>query len=148
MSEQKVSRADEQEKAREQLRQMFPPGTTVSTVLRHVTSSGMSRSISVIHADTAGPDDVSWLVARAMGEKIDPKHGGIKRGGCGMDMGFDLVYSLSRTLYPEGFTCIGEVDRAMSRGRSCPSNDHSNGDRNYNPHQHRDGGYALRHRWL
>lgn len=32
---------------------------------------------------------------------------------------------ISRVLYPQGFGCIGE---------GCPSNDHSNGDRDYTPH--------------
>jgi hypothetical protein len=57
-------------------------------------------------------------------------------GGAGMDMGFALVYNLSRSLYPNGFDCIGE---------SCPSNDHVNG---YNRSHHADGGYALQQSWL
>lgn len=65
---------------------------------------------------------------------------GLTVGGCGMDMGFHLVYNLSRVLFPSGFECIG---------KGCPSNDHSNGDRNYEPHRHTgDGGYAIKHRWL
>ncbi len=132
-----TDRADAQESACAELRNLFPPGSTVHTILRHVSRSGMSRAISVVGA---GSNDVTWLVARAMGEKIDPNHGGIKVGGCGMDMGFALVYSLSRTLYPgDSFQCCGE---------GCPSNDHSNGDRDYSPHVHSDGGYALRQRWL
>lgn len=42
--------------------------------------------------------------------------------GCGMDMGFHLVYSLSRVLFSPkqgGFECLGI-------GHYCPSNDHSN----------------------
>ena len=42
----------------------------------------------------------------------------IRVGGCGMDMGFHVVYNLSRALYRDGrFVCMGE---------DCPSNDHSN----------------------
>lgn len=33
-------------------------------------------------------------------------------------------------------------------GHGCPSNDHCNGDRDYTPHHHNSGGYALKHRWL
>lgn len=40
-------------------------------------------------------------------------------------MGFHVVYGLARTLWPDGYGCIGE---------HCPSNDHSNGDRDYTPH--------------
>ncbi len=140
----------EQQEAQELLRQEFPPGSTAYTILRHVSRSGMSRTISVVNAKS---EDVTWLVARAMGEKFDPTHGGIKVGGCGMDMGFHLVYGMSRTIYPDGFTCIGDTDgfSALLNGfRSgwCPSNDHSNGDRDYTPHNHSDGGYAVSQRWL
>lgn len=158
----------------EQLRAMLPPGSTVKTILRHVSRSGMSRSISVI----IGSDDYSWLVARAFGDKIDQKNGGLKVGGCGMDMGYHVVHSLSATLYRDGFGCIGLTGPVgsypLSRER-CPSNDHNNGDRDYTPHGqrgprylpnlagtpegqaasikslkhwHKSGGYALRHEWL
>ena len=30
-------------------------------------------------------------------------------GGCGMDMTFALTYSLSRALFPNGFTCTGSL---------------------------------------
>jgi len=72
-------------------------------------------------------------------EGYDRRHEGAKASGCGMDMGFALVYDLSRILFKEGFECIGE---------HCPSNDHSNGDRDRTPHKHSDPGYALNHRWL
>lgn len=52
-------------------------------------------------------------------------HDAVKMGGAGMDMGFALVHSLSYALFPDGFGCIGD---------GCPSNDHSNGDRDYTPH--------------
>jgi hypothetical protein len=120
-----------QAEAVDELRAMLPPGSEVKTILRHCSRSGMSRSISVV----IDGEDLTWLAARAMGEKFD-RYGGITRGGCGMDMGFDLVYSLSRRLYPDGFGCIGE---------RCPSNDHCNG---VAGPAHESGGYALKHRWL
>lgn len=129
----------EQAEAIERLREWIKPGDTVYTILRHVSASGMTRAISVVIQDEDGPHEVDGTVARAMGEKFDNRHGGIRIGGAGMDMGFHLVYGLSRTLFPDSFDCIGE---------GCPSNDHSNGDRDYTPHRHSDGGYALRHRWL
>ena len=118
------------------LREILPPGTIVTTVLQHVSRSGMSRSIKCVMADPEiGVWDITGYVAAALSTVRDSRYG-IKRDGCGMDMGFDLVYSLSRTLYPTGFDCIGE---------GCPSNDHSN--RREAAH-HADGGYALRQRWL
>ena len=123
------------ESARKVLEERIKPGDTINTILRHVSRSGMSRSISLLKGD----EDITYFAAALMGDKIDSKHGGIKIGGCGMDMGFALVYNLSATLFPDGFNCIGE---------RCPSNDHANGDRNYSPHRHSEGGYALRQRWL
>lgn len=137
---------NERAEATERLRELLPPGSTVHTIARHVSRSGMSRSISLVIGDENGqPWDISWLAARAMGDRIDRTHGGIKIGGCGMDMGFALVYNLSLTLYPNGHPCIGDGGTYATR---CPSNDHSNGDRNYRPHTHSDGGYALRQQWL
>lgn len=136
----------ERDEAIAQLRGLLPPGSTVHTVLRHVSRSGMSRSISPVISWDDVPSDVSWLVARALGEKVD-RYGGITLGGGGMDMGFALVYNLSSALYPDGFTCIGTGDPDVW-GSRCPSNDHSNGDRDYSPHAHRSGGYALRQAWL
>lgn len=165
--------------AQEFLRAIIAPGDTIYTILRHVSRSGMSRSISCMIIDKDGePVDVSGFVARAIGERFDRDNGGVKVGGCGMDMGFHLVYTLSYTLFPDGFGCVGA---------RCPCNDHSNGDRDYTPHGavtgcredvctchddtawsspksyllgcsscgchraehwHTDGGYALTHRWL
>jgi len=125
----------EQAEAREKLREMLPPGATVSTILEHTARSGMSRSIKCVIADGGEVRNITGYVATALGTKRD-RYWGITRGGCGMDMGFDLVYSLSRALYPDGFLCIGE---------GCPSNDHCN--RVAGP-AHESGGYALKQRWL
>lgn len=130
----------EHEQAKDKLREMLKPGDTVYTILRHVSSSGMMRHISLVTKDM---QDITHLAAVVLGEKI-ADDGGLKRGGCGMDMGFDAVYQLSRYLFPDGFTCTGKHEP----GNYCPSNDHTNGDRNYEPHHHASGGYALCQRWL
>lgn len=136
-------RTEEREKALESLREMLPPGSTVKTILRHCSRSGMTRAISPV----VDGEDISWLVCRAIPSfKFNQRHGGITMGGCGMDMGFALVYNLSSTLYRDGFECIG--DGEGFRSGWCPSNDHSNGDRDYTPHHHDSGGYALRQEWL
>lgn len=143
----KARKAREQAEAQATLREMFPAGSVVTTVLAHVSQSGMQRGIKVMHGSADGSvEDVSWLVARATDQRLHDK-GGIKVGGCGMDMGFHLVYGLARTLYgaPGAFTCTGE--------RACPANDHVNdrGDDRTAGYRkgrvHSDSGYALRHRW-
>ena len=108
------------------LRDDLKPGDTINCILRHVSKSGMSRSISLLKGDS----DITYFAALAMGKKIDQKNGGIKIGGCGMDMGFHLVYNLGWCLFPEGFKVEG-------RGRN---GDMSGWDK--------DGGYALKQRWL
>jgi hypothetical protein len=133
----------------EELREILPPGTKVYTVLRHVADSKMTRWISPIVIDiddrSGKPKirDISYLLKWAFPShfQTDKRWEGLKRVGVGMDMGFDLVYTLARLLYREGFECIGE---------GCPSNDHSNGDRDYTPGHcvHSDGGYALTQEWL
>lgn len=106
----------EQQEALDELRRLLPPGATVHTILRHVSRSGMSRAISpVLLRDGKSPFHLTGLVSHLPGMKRS--YDGIEMGGCGMDMGSALVYDLSRRLYPNGFSCIGE---------SCPSNDHSN----------------------
>ncbi len=121
------------------MRETLKPGDTVYTVLRHVSRSGMSRAIDLYKLSDGEPQWLSRLAARATGDTFDEKRECIRVGGCGMDMGFHLVYGLSRVLFKDAFQCIGE---------RCPSNDHSNGDRDYTPHLHSDTGYALRQRWM
>lgn len=115
----------EREKARENLREFIKPGTTIYTVSRHTSRSGIYRAIDAFVMRDGEPVRISFQVAKACGLRYDRKHEAIGMGGCGMDMGFALVYDLSYYLAPGGFGCIGE---------GCPSNDHSNGDRSYVPH--------------
>ena len=130
----------EQQAAAARLRELVKPGDTVYTVLRRVSASGMSREISLHVIIDNEPYWITGLAARAMGDRTS-KRDGIIVGGCGMDMGFHLVYNLGRTLWRDGVPCAG--------GR-CMSNDHSNGDRDRSDTTkvHNDGGYALQHRWL
>lgn len=129
----------------DKLREIFPPHSTARTILRHVSRSGMRRSISVIGQDCA---DVTFWVARAMGERIDQKNGGIIVDGCGMDMGFSLISNLGYALYPSGYPCTGSRD-------TCRSSDHHQG-RTYRGERvpysaeeiHPSGCYAINHRWL
>ena len=126
----------ERQEAIERLRERLKPGDTIYTILRSVSRSGMSRHISTMIARDGQIDDVTWLVARAIGCRRNDRDGGIVITGCGMDMCFEVVYLLGQALWPEGFLCVGD---------GCQSNEHVNGDRNYAPHHHKDGGYALRY---
>ena len=89
------------------LRRLLKPGSTVWTNLRSVSSSGMSRHIS-LHTISHGrwhgkPEtdlrDISGMVARALDYKQGDHDGALVVGGCGMDMGFHVVHTLSYTLH-------------------------------------------------
>ena len=128
-----------------QLRKILKPGDTVHCVLRHVSRSGRFRRIDFYKLGKGGERFLSGYIAKVLGLKLHDD-GGLGVSGCGMDMGFHVVYGLSSTLWPRGFKCLGEG----KPGRRCPANDHSNGDRDYTKghlHPHA-GGYALRHAWL
>lgn len=151
----------------EQLRELVKPGDTVYTTIKHVSRSGMQRSIDVHVIRDNEPRWISRYVADAIGATFDERREAVKMGGAGMDMGFALVYKLSHALFSDGFGCIGEGDTPGSPGR-CPSSDHLNGDRDYTPHAnnadrlgadgslctchtdhwHTSGGYALNQRWM
>lgn len=139
MSMSKQDKAAKQE-AVDSLRKLVKPGDTIYTKLIHRSRSGMYRVLDVYIIKDNAPLRLSWSVAIVAGAGYDKRHEGVRAGGCGLDVGFALVYSLACALFRDpGFMCIGE---------GCPSNDHSNGERNYEPHKHSDPGYALKHRWL
>ena len=92
------------------LREWFPKGSTVYTILRHVSKSGMQRQISVVcleHDAARGihPTHPNFAVATVL-DRPRKRGGGsdaITCNGCGMDMGFDLVYSLACALHGDGY---------------------------------------------
>jgi hypothetical protein len=133
----KITKA-EQTEAREFLGKLIEPGDTVFTTLKHVSRSGMSRVVDLHVIKDNEPVRISYSAAMLL-EGYNQRHEGANVGGCGMDAGFHLVHNLGYRLFPDGFTCVG---------KRCPSNDHSNGDRDYTPHHHHSGGYALNHRWM
>ena len=148
---------DETLEAIEYLRAELTPGRAVYTKVTHVSRSGMSRSIKCYLAQ--GRDnltDITWYVARATSSRVDNNHGGIVIGGCGMDMGYALVYNLGRTLYPEGVHCTGsrgynpDTYETTHDAPRCKSNEHVNSPGM--PYSrdviHRDGGYALNQIWM
>lgn len=115
-----------QDYARAELRKLLKPGNTVHCMLRHVARSGMQREISLFVITGNDLRNIDNLAADATGNRVG-KHDGIVMGGCGMDMGFALVYELGASLWPTG----------------TPE---PHGTRNGGPD--RSGGYTLKHRWL
>lgn len=125
----------QQAEAKQALRQLLDSNATAThaqrptlhTILRHVSKSGLSRDISVKLATTQGHIlDVTYMCAEILGQKLTHRNGynTITIKGAGMDMGFEIVYRVSRAVY---------------------------GDNPITPEQQqadRDAGYVIRHEWL
>lgn len=104
-----MTKAQKAEKAEAiaQLREWIKPGDTVYTILDHVSRSGMSRQIRVVLLDCEDGKAIdrhpNWAIGKALGLSHGKRNGrelnSLTVGGCGMDMGFHLVYSLSSVLY-------------------------------------------------
>jgi hypothetical protein len=76
-------------------------GMTIYTSLKHVSKSGMTRAIGihVVNKKTGDILQLNYLAVKLGVGNLNKKHGGITQTGCGMDMGFDLVYRLSRKIF-------------------------------------------------
>lgn len=122
----KAGKAARKEYVCAQLREMIEPGQKVFCVLRHVSTSGMSRRISFFIVADGEMRNIDNLTADAIDYKNSDK-GGLIVGGCGMDMGFSVVYSLGHALWPNG--------TPKPHGRRNGADDS-------------DGGYALKHEWM
>ena len=123
----KAGREAYRAQAKADLLEFIRPGDTIYCILRHVSASGMSRRISLYAMQDGKPHNITGTAAIAMDRKLNRDEFSIIVGGCGMDMGFHLVYSLGYCLWPSG----------------TPE---PHGRRNGEPDS--DGGYALRHEWL
>lgn len=82
---------------------VLKPDDTVYTVLRRVSRSGMQRTIDMVVFKDGSPRWIGYAAAQLLGDRWDAKkRDGVIVHGCGMDMGFDLVYRLSTTLFNDG----------------------------------------------
>ena len=98
----KARRIDEIKDAREKLLTHYiTQGATVYTILRSRSTSGMSRTISLVVALDGKVQDITYYAAQALGERLIETNGhrAIRQNGGGMDMGFNLVYNLSSVLF-------------------------------------------------
>jgi hypothetical protein len=117
----------EKNEALKQLRKIIKPNDVINCFLRHVASSGMSRRISFFVIKNNKLIGLDWYIEKVLGYKRSYNNLGLVVGGCGMDMGFAVVYALGLSLWP--------------KGTKKP-----HGIRNGEPDSH--GGYALKHSWV
>jgi hypothetical protein len=92
----------EKVEAIEYLKQHIKVGDTLYTKLEKVSSSGMSRQIKVLDIKDETPSYWSYYVSKILGYTLKD-NGALVVKGCGMDMGFHVVYSLSQTLFNDGY---------------------------------------------
>lgn len=112
MSKLTAEQASRRETALKNLRAMLPPGSTITTA---VCDAKQGRSWSSYHLFVPAREmnhatgkkvwvvaSIAWEVAVVLGlERCD--RGGVKSSGYGLSRSFELVYSLGRVLYPDGF---------------------------------------------
>jgi hypothetical protein len=110
---------------------VLKPGTVIYTRLHHVSKSGMQRRISLYTVRDDDIWDITYHTAVLLGDRIS-KDGGIVTGGCGMDVGFQLVYNLGCAVFPGGFR-LAKNQLGRNGNTSCKDS---------------NGGYAFTHRWL
>lgn len=100
----KLERETQSAAALKELRDLLPAGSTVYTILRDVSRSGLSRKISLVIFRTTEqgevyPLNLTNLVARALDMRTKTGfNDSIIVGGVGTDAGFHLVYSIAQAL--------------------------------------------------
>lgn len=126
-----TKKQEQQDAAITELRELLKPGDTVHCVLRNVSRSGMSRVIDLVIVEKGKdrPRNIGYLAAWALEMSFDRNRGGVKVSGCGMDMGFHLVYELAYSIFKN--------DPRLAKWQAKQPE-----------HGPRDPGYALSHRWL
>ena len=82
-------------------------GTVIYAKVNKVSASGMSRRVSLYIVEDGGRIvDISYWAAKALEwSYVEGYAGGIRVSGCGMDMLFHTVYSLS---YAMGYGTINQ----------------------------------------
>ena len=105
MKGENMNSKEKKQEANAELMQRLPKGITLYTDLVHVSQSGLTRWIKPIVIINNEPINISYWVNNLFGDKQAEKNGSqcVKVGGCGMDMGFHLVYSISSRLHDDGY---------------------------------------------
>ena len=119
----KTQAQQDKAEAIEKLREWLKRDEIIYTVLRHRSASGMTRYIDMYYIRENRPCRITWAAAKALGWTYDTNREALKVGGCGMDMGFHAVYTLSAVLFRDS-----ETFRDPVTGE--------------------DAGYSLRHEWM
>lgn len=95
--------ADSSEVARsaDVVRKYLPKGSRVRGVVVSVSRSGMSRRIRFFAGSAGDTHDLTYEFAQLTGWALNDR--GLLVNGCGMDMVFHTVYTVSRAVYGDGY---------------------------------------------
>lgn len=129
-----ITKAEQKEQDRQEaiarLRALAPAKSTIYVVVKHVSRSGMQRHIAAFIQTPTGLRNISGDVAEIVGWKwLDDDS--VAVSGCGMDMGFHLVYTLASYVWrntPEAAAYADEMKDSKWRSG--------------------DASYLYSHRWL
>jgi hypothetical protein len=81
-------------------------GQEIYAIVRSVSASGMSRTISFYYVEEDGDlSNVTWSIGQILGYKMTTINGfnAIRVNGVGMDMCFSVIYDLGRVLKDNGY---------------------------------------------
>lgn len=84
----------------------LPKGSTIYTILKRVSRSGMTRILDIVIIDDGEPRRVIVQEKSTCAKNVDQMdkwRGNYKVCGCGMDMGFWLVYKLGSLIHNDGY---------------------------------------------
>tara|TARA_R110000803_G_scaffold87722_1_gene154632 strand:- start:506 stop:835 length:330 start_codon:yes stop_codon:yes gene_type:complete len=98
----KAKKEIDRNEAISKLKEVLKKGDTLFTNVTHVSKSGMTRNIRVMKINNNRPVHLNKIISVAMDWPI--KDNAIRVGGCGMDMGFHLVYTLGSILFNNGYS--------------------------------------------
>lgn len=115
---------------------VLPPGSTVYTQLVSVSRSGMTRNLRVHAVVNGAIVNLTHHVARVLEYRL--KRGPIDTlivSGCGMDMGYHVVNSLSYALHGMTNKPVGAIAPHPGTCETAPESGYR-------------AGYTLRHEWL
>lgn len=92
---------EDRQRSREFLKERIAEKSTVCTEIARVSRDGMSRTIKVLITVEGDICNVSRQVADVLGWRYSESKNAVCVSGCGMDMGYHLVHSLSYALFSD-----------------------------------------------
>ena len=84
------------------LHQLLQPGSTIWSLHRHSSASGMTHWFDFYTIRDNELLSLTHFICVACGYAHDPKRGALKTTGGGMDMAFHTIYNLGQAMWPEG----------------------------------------------